>query len=964
VESDPVSAPSEEQEAVGSQDTEPATVAANGSDAAPLSGLYDEHYYRTYAGLEYDRNEPHWAWFFGMLADNIVRDINPRTVLDAGCAKGFLVEALRDRGVEAYGIDASEYAISCVRDDVKPYCKVGSITEELDRDYDLITCLEVLEHLPLADSINAMANLCRHTGDIVFSSSPTNAGEATHINIHPPEWWAERFAQQSFYRDVDYDASYVAWWTVRLRRSRDPLPRIIGELERLYARTLFESRERAEIVLRQERELEEGTAEIARLREALEKATTEVERELGPSRAQVDELITALSQSESVIVDTERRRAEAERRRAEAERIAEDMRRIEQSPSYRAARKVSRGIRRVLPAESRRGRLATTGVHGVVLLGDQGPAALARRLRERMRNRSLATPNLMTPSEMQAAALFDEAGQQEYEKWLVGSAPTGRDLARMRELSREFASRPLVSIVMPAYNSDESWLREAIQSVREQAYENWELCIAEDCSPDPRVREVLQEEASFDSRVKLVFREQNGGIAQASNSALEIATGDWVGLLDHDDLLQPHALYRMVEQINAEPDADLIYSDEDKLFPDGRRGMPFFKPDWSPDLLTSINYVCHFTVIRKSVLDAVGGFRAGYDGSQDHELFLRITDGGARVSHVPDILYTWRMLPGSSALNPDAKPRAAVARRQAIEESVQRRGLSATVERAAQPGWYHVRYPLRGTPRVSIIIPTRDRVDLLRACVESIQQVSTYRDVRVVIIDNDSRDPQTLEYLRNPDFTVIPHPGNFNYAAIMNHGVRALDPLPDEHLLFLNNDMEVRTPDWVEAMLEQSQRPEVGAVGCRLLYPDGTPQHEGVVIGMGGTANNIDFSGYFGLGLLVRDVGAVTGAAMMMRRSTFEEIDGFDETLRVAFNDVDLCMRLRQHGYRVVYTPLAELLHFESASRGRMHPFEDEARFAERWGSGDDLTDPFGNRNVLWYRPLRLRAWPVLPPSA
>jgi O-antigen biosynthesis protein len=925
-----------------------------------VSGLYDEHYYRTYAGLEYDRNEPHWARFFGEIADNIIRDINPHTVLDAGCAKGFLVEALRDRGVEAYGIDASAYAISCVRDDLKSYCRVGSVIDELDRDYDLITCIEVLEHLPLAESVDAMANLCRHTGDILFSSSPTNAGEATHINVHPPEWWAERFAQNGFYRDGDYDASYIAWWTVRLRRSEDPLPRIIGNFERLYIRTLFESRERGELALRQEGELEEQTAEIARLRADLARETTAVDREIGPLRAQVEELISALSQSESIIVDTERRRADAERRCLEAERIAEDVRRIQESPSYRTAHALSRSVRRVLPSNTRRGRLATTGVHGIVLLGDQGPRVVARRLRERLWSRALMTPNL-TASEMQGAELLDDEQDAEYRAWLARSAPTGRDLARMRELSEHFASRPLVSIVMPVYGSHESWLREAIQSVREQAYDHWELCIAEDCSPDQRVRDVLAEEASFDPRIKVVYRDKNGGIAEASNSALTVATGAWVGFLDHDDLLQPHALYRMVERINAEPDADLIYSDEDKLLPDGRRGLPFFKPDWSPDLLTSINYVCHFTAVRRSALEAAGGFRTGFDGSQDHELFLRLTDSGARVSHVPDVLYTWRMLPGSTALDAEAKPRAAMARRLAIEESVRRRGVSATVERADHPGWYHVRYALRSSPSVSIIIPTRDRVDLLRACVDSIHGISTYRKVRIAIVDNDSRDPATLEYLHSQDFTVIPHAGNFNYAAIMNHGVRALAPLPDEHLLFLNNDMEVQTPDWIEALLEQSQRPEVGAVGCRLLYPDGTPQHEGVVIGIGGTANNVDLSSYFGLGRVVRDVGAVTGATMMLRRSTFDEMNGLDETLRVAFNDIDLCLRLRQRGYRIVYTPLAELLHYESASRGRLHPAEDERRFAERWGSGDDLNDPYGNPNVLWYRPLRLKAHPPLP---
>lgn len=922
--------------------------AANGdTTSSELTDLYGEFYYRTYAGLDYDRSEPHWTRFFGMLADHIVRDINPRTVLDAGCAKGFLVEALRDRGVEAYGVDASEYAISSVREDIRPYCRVGSVTDELDRDYDLITCFEVLEHLPLAESVDALANLCRHTGDLIFSSTPTNAGEATHINVHPPEWWAERFAQQGFYRDVDYDAGYVIAWAVRMRRSTDTAPRIIGNLERLTMRLLGEVRDRQETLLKQERVLGEQTERIARLEEELRRANQAVDQELGPLRAQVDALVLALSQSETLVV-------EAERRRAEDLRAAEDLARIESSAAYRAAVSFRHRLHRAMPPDTRRGRAALTGAHGLVLLGEQGPAAVARRLRERIRTRSWGGRRL-TAEDVHAALSFDEAGQAEYERWLAVSAPTGSDLARMRDLSRRLPIRPLVSVVVPVYNSEETWLRQTIESVREQAYENWELCLADDCSPDPRVRTVLEEAAASDPRIRLAFRERNGGIAQASNSAIELATGDWIAFLDHDDLLQPHALYRMVERINTEPGIDLVYSDEDKLLPDGRRGVPFFKPDWSPDLLLSINYVCHFTMVRASVLHDLGGFREGFDGSQDHELFLRIADReGAHVAHVPDVLYTWRMLPGSSALDPDAKPRAATARRAAIEQTLERRGITGIVERAAHPGWYHIRYAIRGTPSVTVIIPTRDRVDLLRRCIESIRNVSTYANLRVAVVDNDSRDPATLEYLLSPDLTVIRHPGNFNYAAILNHAVRDLAPLDDEHLLFLNNDMEAWVPDWIEAMLEQSQRPEVGAVGCRLVYPDGRPQHEGVAIGIGGTANNLDLSCYFGLGQVIRDVGAVTGAAMMMRRDTFAEVSGFDEGLRVAFNDIDLCMRLRQRGYRVVYTPLAQLVHYESASRGRMHPIEDEAHFAERWGSGEALRDPYVNPNIAWYAPLRL----------
>jgi O-antigen biosynthesis protein len=838
------------------------------------------------------------------LVETVVHDIRPRSVLHAGCRDGSVVAALREQGIDAYGLDVSGAATASVVDAAAAHCSFGSLLSELDRGYDLVVCIDGLQDLPPDDRAAAIANICRHTDEVLFVAPP---------DANPSEWWVECFAEQGFHSDVAYNASGVAEGAVRFRRSSEPLSRVVVGLERQLAR-----------------ERREHVDEISRL------------------RARLDDLVAALSQTESVVVDTQRRLAEAER-------IAGDLWGIADSATYRAGVALRRGVQRALPPDTRRGRVAVAGVHGVVLLGEQGPRAFVQRLRERIRTRKYTQIDRGGTS-----TAGEDAAQAEYERWLAASAPTEQDLARMRELSHKMALQPLVSLVMPVYNSAESWLREAIASVRAQAYVGWELCIADDASPDPHVRAVLEEEAAAEPRIKLIIRDQNGGIAAATNSALEATSGKWIGFLDHDDLLQPHALYRVVERINKEPDVDLVYSDEDKLLRDGRRGIPFFKPDWSPDLLSTINYVNHFTVVRADRVHEVGGLRSGFDGSQDHDLLLRITDRpDLRVSHVADVLYTWRMVPGSAALDADAKPRAVLARRRAIADAVERRGLDGRVEPGAIPGWFDVRYTLRGTPQVSIIIPTRDRVDLLRRCIDSIRRRSTYRNLRVVVIDNDSRDPATLEYLRDPALIVVRHPGNFNYAAILNHAVADLPPERDEHLLFLNNDMEVTVPDWVEAMLEQSQRPEVGAVGCRLLYPDGRPQHEGVAIGIGGTANNVDLGSYFSLGRVVRDVGAVTGAAMMMRRSTFEEMEGFDEELRVAFNDVDLCMRLRRAGYRILYTPLAQLVHYESASRGRIHPLEDEAHFAKRWGSGEALRDPYVNPNILWYSPPRLR--PRLP---
>jgi GT2 family glycosyltransferase len=521
----------------------------------------------------------------------------------------------------------------------------------------------------------------------------------------------------------------------------------------------------------------------------------------------------------------------------------------------------------------------------------------------------------------------------------------------MRAESREWDDAPVISVVMPVYNPEREWLDEAIRSVVEQAYERWELCIADDHSSRPYVRKCLDHWTSADPRIRVTFRETNEGIAAASNSALELAQGDLVALLDHDDLFRPHALFLVSEFFRDHPDHDIVYTDEDKLLPDGRRGQPYLKGAYSADLLLSNNYICHLTVARRRLIEEVGGFRSGFEGSQDHDLLLRLVERGI-VGHISEVLYTWRQVPGSAALTVDAKRGAYRSGTRAIAEALERRVLPGAVVSAGTPGWYHVRYVLKATPKVSVIIPTRDRVDLLQICLDSIANRTAYSNYEVVIVDNDSRDSATLEYLAGLRNRVLKDPSYFNYARIMNDAVSETD---GEYILFLNNDMRVLSDEWMTAMLEHSQRPEVGAVGARLLYPDGRVQHEGIKIGGGIIAGNIDHDDYFGLGKSIHEVSAVTGACMMMRREVFDRVGGFDERLRVAFNDVDLCLRLRKYGYRIIYQPLAELVHHESASRGKLHPMQDEAYFIDKWGTADQLNDPYVSPHIWCFHPLILR---------
>jgi GT2 family glycosyltransferase len=415
-------------------------------------------------------------------------------------------------------------------------------------------------------------------------------------------------------------------------------------------------------------------------------------------------------------------------------------------------------------------------------------------------------------------------------------------------------------------------------------------------------------------------------------------------LLDHDDELKPNTLYQVVKLLNENRDLDYIYTDLDHRSEEGQLKDPFRKPDWSPDLLTSCNYVTHFSVFSKAILDQVGGFRPGYDGSQDWDLVLRVSEATDRIAHIRASLYTWRQVSTSVAHSDEQKPWAHDAARRAIAAALDRRGVNARVEDGPYLGYYRVRYEISGQPKVSIVIPTRDKLELLSTCIESIRKLSTWKNYEIIVVDNGSTDESTLIYLETYGGKVVRHPGEFNFSKIINAGAAAAE---GEYLLLLNNDTEVIEPGWIEAMLEHAQRAEVGAVGARLLFPDGTAQHEGVIVGPGdGLAGNIDYENYFGLGRCIHNASAVTAACMMVRREVFEELGGFEEALTVAYNDVDFCLRAGKKGYRILYTPYAQLRHYEAATRGpsngdrKAHPVADEEFFRARWAGYVDPFDP------------------------
>ena len=541
---------------------------------------------------------------------------------------------------------------------------------------------------------------------------------------------------------------------------------------------------------------------------------------------------------------------------------------------------------------------------------------------------------------------------------------TDADREAIRQHIKRLASRPLISVIMPVFEPDEAALHAAIKSVRAQIYSRWELCIADDASTKPWVMPLLTSAAAADPRIKIFRRTVNGNISAASNSALSLAQGEFVALMDHDDLLPEHALYQVAAELDRYPEADLIYSDEDKVDQLGRRYQPHFKTDWSPDLVLGHNMVSHLGVYRRSVVDQAGGFRVGYEGSQDYDLALRVADATTpdRIRHIPRILYHWRQHAGGGSFSQARLMQCADSARRAIADHLDRidAGEAKVVPHPVLPAYSRVIWPVPDpAPMVSLIVPTRDRSGLLARCVEGLLHRTAYQPIELLIVDNDSKEPATAALFAHLSadsrVRILSVPGPFNYAALNNH---AAAHAQGDVLVLINNDIEVIQPDWLREMVSHALRPDVGAVGAKLLFPKGRVQHGGDVLGVGGVASHLgvnasrDDPGYFCHLTLARDVSAVTGACLAVRRPVYNSVGGLDEVnLPVAFNDVDFCLRLREQSHRVVWTPFAELYHHKSASRGSDVADESLQRFRReidymqrRWGSVL-RADPFYNPN-------------------
>ena len=970
-----------------------------------MSELYNAEYYHSGCGpIPYEEPE-HWVNFFGMIADRIVADIHPKTVLDAGCAMGYLVAALRDRGVEAYGVDISAYAISKVREDVRPFCKVGSLTEPLpaglpDR-YDLVVTIEVLEHLYAEDGRQAIRNLCQLTDKVLFTSTPDDFTEPTHVNVQQREYWCRAFFENGFMDDINYRPTYLTAHALLFRRSAN-IERQVEDYERnirisecarqqesarwnkavedkerhIQNITALHAAENAEWANKQNEWLQEkqqreaaAAAELSQMQQTLR--SKEVEYEARASALQTE--LTSYKEQYHETAERCETLAQYETQYHAASEQCEEL--AAELAHYKEHYHAAIGQREALKVQLADSQYAYSVISNAFFWKITKPFRVCLDALKRICGK-VAFFRLLGKG---LRCLHQNGWRYTWRKvknklthrqefTALANKPLFTDEELEHQRNTVFPRSIKFSIVVPLYNTPEKFLHEMIRSVIDQTYANWELCMADgsDAAHDS-VEKICRQYMRKDPRIKYRRLEQNLGISGNTNACLEMAAGDYIGLFDHDDLLHPAALHEVMRAI-CEQDADFIYTDE-LTFSNKIDNVitAHFKPDFAPDNLRANNYICHFTVFSAAILKTVGGFRGEYDGSQDHDFILRATEQAEKIVHIPKLLYYWRSHPNSVAADINSKTYAIDAGKRAVRDQIRRMGMDATVESSkAFPTIYRIKYELKETPKVSIIIPNKNHCEDLKRCIRSIKRLTTYSNYEIVIVDNQSNEEDLVEFydqLRCDDRTnIVSFDKEFNYSEANNFGVRYAT---GEYYILLNNDTEVISPAWIEEMLMYAQRDDIGAVGAKLYFPDHTIQHAGVILGLGphrtaGHAfSKVDGEnlGYMGRLYYAQNVSAVTAACVMIPRRVWEAVNGLDTSFAVAFNDVDLCMRIRQMGYLIVWTPYAELYHYESKSRGsentpeKKKRFESEVqRFRERWEKQLKEGDPYYNPNLTLER--------------
>lgn len=553
---------------------------------------------------------------------------------------------------------------------------------------------------------------------------------------------------------------------------------------------------------------------------------------------------------------------------------------------------------------------------------------------------------------------FDLEENQNYQKWIEKYEPKYNELEKQRETKFEY--NPKISIVVPMYNTPEKYFKELLESITEQTYENWELCLADG---SPKRAEYLEDLIQpLGDKIKYKLLSENKGISGNSNEALKLVTGDFIALLDHDDIIPKFALYEIVKTINENPDVDFIYTDEDKILEENKKRIsPHFKQDYALDTLRSYNYICHFSIFKKELMDKLGGFNSEFDGSQDYDLILRATEQAKQIVHIPKILYNWRISSTSVASGAAAKPYAYEAAKRAILASIERHGIQGVkVEDSRIIGLYKVTYPVKGEPKISIIIPNKDHKKDLKRCIKSILK-STYKNYEIIIVENNSKEKNIFKYYKklekNPNIKIEKcEMSIFNYSKLNNYGASKAS---GEYFVFLNNDTKIITNNWLETIISNCQREEIGAIGAKLIYKNKRIQHAGVVLNLTGTAGHVNWNekennpGYFGRIMIQQNVSAVTGALLGVSKKVFEKVKGFDETFPISYNDVDFCLKIQDTGKLITYNPYIVAYHYESQSRGYEDTEEkqkrlkkEESKLKKKWKKYFDVTDKYYSPNL------------------
>lgn len=900
-----------------------------------------------------------------------------KRVLDVGCATGDLARALIERGCTVSGVEIDEAAAEVARPALERLVIGDLSTLDLPAEFgpggfDVVVFGDVLEHLvdplPVLRSAkellapggyvvvsvpniaHADVRLALLNGD--FTYRPLGLLDETHVRF---------FTRRSLYALLA-DAGFAA---ADVRRTVAPVfgTEIEVQCEDVpssVVERLLEDPEAETYQFVLSAVPDDANAMTSRLR-------TELDETLARERSLIEELAAAQAELNERLRDQEallKEKADrADNTVLELEGVvrqqAAELRRLRQERNEQAALRQTAEERLAAMLGSTAWRVAApVRALGPLRAAVQGPVQTRKSLRNtanlRKVIRKMRQEGIRPALSSVQTALAAADAQAEYLRWVAEhDTLSDDDRAAIRRHVEVLPRRPLLSVVVPAYNTDEGTLRDALDSVLGQLYPDWELCVVDDASPDPRVWRTLQEYAASDKRVVIQRRSANGGIAAATNDAIGAAAGEYVVLFDHDDLLPPHALYMVALEAIACPEADLIYSDEDKLDSAGRRYGAYFKSDFNHELLLGQNMISHLGVYRTSLIKQLGGLRTGYEGSQDHDLALRVVANSSpeRIRHIPHILYHWRQYSGSETFSSSNPDRAAASSRRAVADHLQQLGEDAKVVPEPNFGiWNRIIWPIPAVePEVTVVIPTRDRTDLLRPCLEGLLGSTDYSAIRVIVVDNDSIEPTTHRYLEqtaeDPRVRVLRIPGPFNYSALNN---KAVNEAKSPFILFLNNDVEVREPGWLREMVSLALRPGVGAVGAKLLFENGLVQHGGVVLGVLGVANHAHKfvhgaePGYSGRLCLLQEFTAVTAACMLTSRAAFLSVGGFDEeNLPIAYNDIDYCLRLREAGLRILWTPHAELVHHESMTRGNEEQTPEQRRRFEietehlkrRWGA-------------------------------